>query len=206
MGSPDDEAGRVAGEGLHRVEIAASYWLADTECTQTLWKAVMGTRPSTTAGDDLPVDSVSWQDCQDFCAKLAAMVPGLRARLPSEAEWEAACRAGSRGAFSGGLAPTALGWSSANAGGRAHAVATRHPNALGLYDMHGNVWEWCQDLDSGYPEVPGQASHTASERMFRGGSWSSEERFCRAAFRGGNASGEGFPGIGLRIAVDADPR
>ena len=202
MGSPLDEEGRAANEGLHRVVISHPYWFADTECTQILWTTVMAANPSSSRGSDLPVDQVSWQAGQEFCHRLSQRVAGLHARLPSEAEWESACRAGSRGPFSGGADPASVAWYAVNADGRPHLVATRQANALGLFDCQGNVWEWCQEPDAGYPG-PDQVS---GMHVFRGGCWSGELRLCRAAERGLSDSGEGFTGSGVRVAVDAEDR
>jgi formylglycine-generating enzyme required for sulfatase activity len=198
VGSPDDEEGREAGEGLHRVTLAHAFWLADTECTQLLWSTVMGSNPSSTPGSELPVDQVSWQACQEFCQRLGERAHGAHARLPSEAEWEAACRAGSRGPFSGGAEPAAVAWYAANSGAAMHLVATRQANSLGLYDCQGNVWEWCQECDPGYPDRP----PVAGEAVLRGGAWSSALRACRAANRNLRPDGEGFLGSGLRVVLD----
>jgi hypothetical protein len=202
MGSPADEEGRASGEGLHRTTISTAYWLADTECTQILWATVMSANPSSTHGSDLPVDQVSWQASQEFCARLSMRIAGMHARLPSEAEWESACRAGSRGPFSGGADPASIAWFAGNADARPHVVATRQANALGLFDCQGNVWEWCQAPDPGYP----QPDPLTDQHVFRGGAWTSAIKMCRAAERGASEGGEGFVGSGLRVAVDADGR
>lgn len=206
MGSPADEPGRQAGEALHRNVIAQPYWLAETECTQRLWRTVMGDNPSSLAGDDLPVDNVAWQRAQEFLVRLNARAPQLSARLPNEAEWEAACRAGSRGPYSGGLDLKAMAWFDATADGHPLAVAAKHANALGLFDIHGNVWEWCQDAARDYPPEFDGLPSPSHAFVFRGGSFAEDAATCRAAMRGGNQTGDGFIGVGFRIAASADAR
>ena len=206
MGSPPDEPGRQPGEGQHRGQVAKPYWLAETEVTQPLWRTVMGANPSSLRGDDLPVDNVGWQRAQDFLTALNAKLPGLRARLPSEAEWEAACRAGTRGPYSGGMDLKAMAWFDETSESRLRAVAAKRPNALGLFDLHGNVWEWCSDSARDHPPEAGGTWHAPHAYIFRGGSYAEDAANCRAAMRGGNDTGEGFAGVGLRLAITADER
>ena len=165
-----------------------------------------GDNPSSTIGDQLPVDKVSFQRVQDFLRRAADKRPGVTLRLPSEVEWEAACRAGSRGPYSGGIDLRSLAWHRANSGDVLAPVATRRPNAYGLFDVHGNVWEWCQAADRTYPPdadgllIPSQAF------IYRGGGFADTAEDCRAARRGGNQTGDGFPGVGFRFAISADVR
>jgi tRNA A-37 threonylcarbamoyl transferase component Bud32 len=201
MGSPLGEKLRGDDEVPHPVTLTRGYWLAASECTRGLWRAVMGGAPG---NDDLAMDQVRWDDCQRFCAALGGKVPGLRARLPSEAEWEYACRAGSRGPFAGD-ALDALGWHAGNAGGSGHPVARKQPNAWGLYDMHGNVLEWCGDWLDAYPAGP--ASDPAGpaggeERVVRGGSWSLPAAACRSAFRFSCPPASAERGLGFRVLVE----
>jgi formylglycine-generating enzyme required for sulfatase activity len=202
MGSPLSEKQRGDDEAPHPVTLSRGYWLAASECTRGLWRAVMGGAPG---NDDLAMDQVRWDDCQRFCAALGGTVPGLRARLPSEAEWEYACRAGTQGPFAG-ESLDALGWHAGNAGGSAHPVARKRPNAWGLYDLHGNVLEWCGDWLDAYPTGP--ASDPAgpaggAERVVRGGSWSLPAMACRSAFRFSCPPASAERGLGFRVLVES---
>jgi formylglycine-generating enzyme required for sulfatase activity len=133
---------------VHKHEISKGFWISKYEITQKQYKAIMGRNPSQFKGDDLPVDSISWNDAKDFIKKLNSKGGG-HFRLPTEAEWEYACRAGSETAFHFGDDEYLLGnyaWTTTNSGGRTHPVGQKLPNAWGLYDMIGNLWEWCEDL------------------------------------------------------------
>ena len=206
IGSPVNERGRSNDETVHRVIIEQAYWLADSECTQALWRTVMGENPSSTEGDQLPVDRVSFQRVQDFLRRAADKRPGVTLRLPSEVEWEAACRAGSRGPYSGGLDLRELAWYRVTAGGAIAAVASRTPNAYGLFDMHGNVWEWCQSADRTYPPNEDGLPTPSQAFIYRGGGFADSAEDCRAARRGGNQTGDGFSGVGFRVVISADVR
>ena len=173
---------------VHRVTLTNNYYIGKYEVTQALWQAVMGSNPSYFKGDDLPVEQVSWNDCQDFISKLNAMT-GKRFRLPSEAEWEYAARGGnkSRGyQYSGSNVLRDVAWYSGNSSSRTHAVGTKQPNELGIYDMAGNVWEWCQDWYGSYSSSP-QTNPTGAVYelypVYRGGSWNSSARDCRTSYR-----------------------
>ena len=192
MGSPAGEKGRYADEGpQHRVRITKGFYMGATEVTQAQWQRVMGNNPSKFKGESLPVETVSWADATEFCRKLSAK-EGKTYRLPTEAEWEYACRAGSTGPYAGNGRLDDMGWYSENSGNKTHAVATKQANAWGLYDMHGNVWEWCEDWDGeDYykerpnpdidPKGPGQGDN--GRRVLRGGSWYGSATFCRVGYR-----------------------
>jgi formylglycine-generating enzyme required for sulfatase activity len=193
---------------VHQVTISEPFWLGDSEVTQGLWQAVMGNNPSKFTGDaNRPVEQVSWDACQSFIQKFNGQVQGLRAGLPTEAQWEYACRAGTAGDYAGDL--NAMAWYDANAGGTSHPVKGKLANAFGLYDMHGNVWEWCADwyADSyaaGSQHDPSGPS-SGSLRVIRGGSWNLNAGYCRSAHRGGITPGGRATGIGFRVAAQATP-
>ena len=191
MGSPASEAGRYANEGpRHRVRITQGFWLADTACTQALWRAVMHGNPSRFADDDSkPVEKVSWDDVQAFLRGVDKLLRVVRARLPSEAEWEYACRAGSKTVYSCGDGITHEQANFAAKRGGTVAVKSFPPNRWGLYEMHGNVWEWCADRQRTYgaaaqddPRGP-EPDAWDSLRVVRGGSWLHGARWLRSAWR-----------------------
>lgn len=167
----------------HKVTLS-TYSIGQTEVTQELWNAVMGSNPSNWKGSSLPVEQVSWRDCQVFIRKLNELT-GQEFRLPTEAEWEFAARGGrfSRGfAYSGALIPSKIAWSEENSGGQTHSVASKLPNELGVYDMSGNVCEWCQDWYDAYDaseQIDPQGPASGVCRVFRGGSWASPSYRCR---------------------------
>jgi formylglycine-generating enzyme required for sulfatase activity len=214
MGSSDSEAGRWEDEGpQHAVTISEGYWLAETPCTQALWVAVMGNNPSRFKSPDRPTESVSWDDCKVFLARLNDRVPGLEARLPTEAEWERACRAGTTGATWGGaldlredgsvpvLDPIA--WYRLNGGMQTHPVAKKQPNPLGLHDMLGNVYEWCEDWMGPYDAervIDPRGPRSGSSRVIRGGAWSSSAQRVRAALRFARDPAHRFDNLGFRLA------
>jgi formylglycine-generating enzyme required for sulfatase activity len=200
MGSPETEKGRQENETQHEVTISKDYYLGVYEVTQAQYEKVMGKNPSHFQGAkvgnenaDLPVENVSWNDAVEFCKKLSDLPEEKKAgreyRLPTEAEWEYGCRAGSKTAYAfddeEGLLPE-YGWFNRKSSGRTHTVGLLEPNAWGLYDMHGNVWEWCSDRYGDYtkgavsdPSGPKEGSH----RVLRGGSWDYVAAVCRSAFR-----------------------
>jgi formylglycine-generating enzyme required for sulfatase activity len=179
MGSPDNEEGRWDNEGpQHEVAIESGFWMFETPCTQALWEAVMGKNPSRFPGPERPVEQVSWEDVEDFLTRIAAMIPGLRLGLPTEEQWEYACRAGSAAARYGDL--DQIAWYFENSGGETHPVALKQPNGWGLYDMLGNVWEWCADA---YWEYGTGKSGASVLCVLRGGSWFNDARYLRAAYR-----------------------
>jgi formylglycine-generating enzyme required for sulfatase activity len=178
MGSPDSEQGRGGNEGpQHEVVISKPFYMGVTEVTQAQYEAVMGTNPSNFKGATNPVETVSWDDATEFCKKLSEKTRQA-VRLPTEAEWEYACRAGTATAFSFGDSDSALGdyaWYTSNSGSTTHPVGQKKPNSWDLYDMHGNVEEWCADWWGPYPKGPvtdpsGPATASGA-RVLRGGSW-----------------------------------
>ncbi len=220
MGSPHDENGRFGDEGpQHWVTLSRGFWLGEAPCTQEEWEAVMGgnpsyfkdkAEPSRTARR--PVESVSWEDCQGFCARLNERYPGMGARLPTEAEWEYACRAGTASAYNDGSACTEpygkhpavmeLGWFIENSRRETHDVKGLAPNAWDLYDLLGNVWEWCRDWYGPYSEEEqrdplGPAQGQA--RVIRGGGWESTAGLCRSAQRSRYAPSGRYYDQGFRL-------
>jgi formylglycine-generating enzyme required for sulfatase activity len=182
--------------------------------TQIQWQSVMGHNPSRFQGDDRPVESITWHDCQKFCETLAG-ITHKPIRLPTEAEWEYACRAGTTTDYYNGDGVEALrkvGWYIDNSGGKTHPVGKLAPNAWGLYDMHGNICEWCQDAYAAYQtrDVEDPCCHSGEfcagypdRRVQRGGCWDSDPEMCRSAYRIRIPAGTGDPGHlrcqGLRV-------
>ena len=189
----------------HQVTLS-SYSIGETEVTQALWQAVMGNNPSYFKGDDLPVERVSWDDCQTFINKLNNLT-GQRFRLPTEAEWEFAARGGNRShhtQYSGSSRLDDVAWYGGNSGRKTHPVKTKRANELGIYDMAGNVWEWCQDWYGSYssssqsnPTGPGSGSC----RVSHGGSWFHAAGFCRTSLRSGGTPDNRGSHLGLRLAL-----
>ena len=196
----------------HRVTLTKDYYIGKYEVTQALWKAVMGNNPSMFKGDNLPVEQVSWKDCQKFLSKLNR-ITGKTFRLPTEAEWEYAARGGnkSRGyQYSGSNNLSDVAWYSGNSDSgnseyeyETHAVGTKQPNELGIYDMSGNVREWCQDWYGKYnssSQVNPTGANSDSYRVGRGGSWSCTAGNCRSSYRDDYAPGYGY-NLGLRLVL-----
>jgi formylglycine-generating enzyme required for sulfatase activity len=189
----------------HKVTITKAFLLGATEVTQAQWSAVMGSNPSFLKGDDLPVENVNWGDCQEFLKKLSEK-EGKAYRLPTEAQWEYASRAGSATKYGFGddaATLTEYAWYGANSDLSTHPVAMKKPNAWGLYDMHGNVWEWCQDFYVAY-DADAQADpagpEKGSQRVFRGGAWYDEAYRCRCAYRNSRNPNSRYY-FGLRVAT-----
>jgi formylglycine-generating enzyme required for sulfatase activity len=183
MGSPVAEAGRDMDEGPQSRVTVAKLYMSRYEVTQAQYKAVMNTNPSAFKGDDLPVDSVTWDNAEEFCRKLS-QITQREYRLPTEAEWEFASRAGTNGPFAGDV--NAMTWDSVNSGNRTHPVGQKQPNAFGLYDMNGNVWEWCQSKYKPYPYEADDGRENVQDndiRVMRGGSWEAGLTSCRSAYR-----------------------
>lgn len=227
MGS--NEAVYAANERVHEVSLS-SFFIGETEVSQALWKAVMGNNPSRFAGDERPVDSVNWFEALRFCNALsekegltpAYAISGTTVswdtgaggyRLPTEAEWEYAARGGILGAlsdealerafYSGGENPEALGWYNANSNKSSQPVKGKVPNELGLYDMSGNLWEWCWDYLGEYPPEPVSNPTGASEgarRILRGGAWFTPVNLLRVTNRYWNAPAFKANSVGFRLA------
>jgi len=238
MGSPAGEPGRRDDEIRHRVTLTKDFCLQTTEVTNAQWKAVMGNNPSDfkNCGDDCPVQNVSWNDCQKFIRQLNEKEMTEGYRLPTEAEWEYACRAGTETAlYNGPLeilgrrnAPvlTSVAWYGGNScvdysGGYIcsgwndrekscsrcgpHPVGLKEPNSWGLYDMYGNVYEWCQDWYGKYPDAEATDPKGPVDgriRVLRGGSWGSGASSCRSATRSGGTTDARFNGGGFRVVLD----
>lgn len=212
MGSPENEVGRYEDEFQHKVQIANGFWLGDTPVTQALWEAVVGENPSFFNGPDNPVEKVSWHECQNFIARLNERINGLEARLPTEEEWEYACRAGTKTATwidqpgHEHRQIETVGWFVANSGKTTHAVALKLANPWGLYDIFGNVWEWCADWYSQYDVTAMQdpiGQTKGSRRVLRGGSWDSMAELIRSANRYAYRPSRRFANFGLRLARSA---
>jgi formylglycine-generating enzyme required for sulfatase activity len=226
MGSPNTEENRNDDETLHRVRISRPFYIGKYEVTQAQWKAVMGSNPSNFQGDQNPVEQVSWDDCQEFIKELNARLPsplgrgvggegGPRQRfsLPTEAQWEYACRAGTDTPFHAGRTLSTKDenyYGNYPYGGGAKeeyrqktiAVGSLAANAWGLYDMHGNVGEWCQDTygDYGAGEAVDPEANAGARRVNRGGSWLIPAKFCRSAGRGWVVTGSHCLFLGCRLA------
>ena len=219
MGSPANELGCYDVEKQHQVTLTKRFYLGKYPVTQKEYQAVMGNNPSYFKGDNLPVEKVSWDDAKRFCSKLNdlkrnELPAGYRFDLPTEAQWEYACRAGMTTALNNGLNLTSkdgrcphldeVAWYGENSDRKTHPVGQKKPNAWGLYDMHGNVYEWCNDLYADYPsravtDPTGPAS--GSNRVLRGGSWDNNAQYCRSAFRYGNDPSNRNSNVGFRVAL-----
>ncbi|HMW23476.1 MAG TPA: formylglycine-generating enzyme family protein [Burkholderiaceae bacterium] len=230
LGSPKFEPGRTddddwAAETRRHVTLTRGFWLADTACTQALWEAVLGENPSRITDDPTnPVVQVSWNDVKrEFLPTLNRLVPGLEAELPSEARWEYACRAGTKTPFWFGkqITPEQVncnGYFTYAKGakdeywgrGKPVPVKSLQANGWGLYEMHGNVQEWCEDVMGKYPKEAmvdprgPQDGATGGARVLRGGSYGNSSVFCRSAHRFANHPGDRSRFIGFRLARGAD--
>ena len=200
--SPQDIDCRDNEKPPHRVRIEKPFRIQKHEVTQDQWRDVMGTNPSEVVGDDLPVTNISYDDIQLFLTKLNNRGDGFRYRLPTEAEWEYAARAGSTAPYSGPL--DAIAWYNRNSERKPHSVGTREPNAWGLYDMSGNVWEWVADwFDATYYSRSPQSNPTGpaegKQRVARGGAFSDNAAFARVSNRFGVPPGFGNYDMGFRL-------
>jgi formylglycine-generating enzyme required for sulfatase activity len=220
MGSPESEQGRQKNENQHEVTISKDYYLGVYEVTQAHYEKVIGKNPSYFQGAvvgnenaDLPVEMVTWDDAVEFCKKLSDLSEekktGREYRLPTEAEWEYACRAGSKTAYSfddeEGLLPE-YGWFNRNSSRRTHTVGLLEPNGWGLHDMHGNVCEWCSDRHGEYPKgaiSDPTGPKEGSDRVYRGGCWGNDAAYCRSANRGRCSPDDRFITLGFRLALSS---
>lgn len=204
MGSSNGETNE---NPVHRVTITHGFFMGKYEVTQAQWQAVMGANPSSFKGDDnLPVEQVSWDDAQEFINKLNEMNDGYKYRLPTEAEWEYACRAGTSGDYYA-QDPDDIAWYLDNSGKKTHRVGTKQANAFGLYDMSGNVWEWCRDwyVDT-YNGAPTDGSARLSggeqkSRVLRGGSWLYAAALLRSALRNWGTPDFRYDNVGFRVVA-----
>lgn len=225
MGSPEDEPERDDDETLHHVTLKEGFWLGETTVTQALWQAVMGNNPSefkASSGEQLPVESVSWNDCQGFMGRLKNMNFLFDFTFPTEAQWEYACRAGKKTPFNTGEQLTS---EQANYDGdceyngrvkltplqkqaqknrqKTVEVNAFKANAWGLKQMHGNVWEWCADSRRQYlaePEGDPVGAINSEQRAVRGGSWIDDAGFCRSAYRNDYGRDDRYDNFGLRLS------
>jgi formylglycine-generating enzyme required for sulfatase activity len=193
--SPGDSEAFDDERPAHEVTITKAFYMGVYEVTQGEWQRLMGNNPSHFQGDRLPVEQVSWGDTQKFLIKSKGL------RLPTEGEWEYACRGGTTSSRYGEL--DAIGWYDGNSGSMSHPVGGKQANWFGLHDMLGNVWEWCSDWYGSYtsseqrdPSGPSSAQY----RVFRGGSWGSRGRYCRASFRNNGAPAARSNVLGFRVA------
>jgi len=214
------ENGRYSGELQHKVTLTKGYWLGATEVTQGQWQSVMGSNPSSFKGSNLPVELVSWEDAMEFCRKLTErerasgrLPEGLAYTLPTESQWEYACRAGTTTRYSFGDSEMQLKeyanyeYTPRYGDKRTAPVGSFKPNAWGLYDMHGNVCEWCSDRYGDYPSgsvTDPTGANSGSLRVNRGGSWFSGARNCRSADRNWSAPGNRFDYLGFRLALSVN--
>ncbi len=210
MGAHEFEGGLDWEKPRHKVTVSKPFYIGKYEVTQEQWHAVMGSNPSKFATRDRPVENVSWDDAQEFIRRLNAKEGGSKYRLPTEAEWEYAARAGSDTAYCYGDDPDAeslhqYAWYNKNSGGKTQIVGKLKPNAWGLYDMHGNVWEWVQDwYDSEYytktPEKDPLNNAGGSDRVLRGGGWRNVAGHCRSASRNSRSPDYRYEYRGFRLA------
>jgi formylglycine-generating enzyme required for sulfatase activity len=214
MGSPENEQDRELGEGpQHKVTISKPFYLGTFEVTHAQWKAVMGSIRNYAGFDgsnlDSPMQTTSWNECKDFVEKLNALGVG-KFRLPTEAEWEYAARAGTTTRFYWGedsdyIEIDDYAWYDENAEGEAHDRGEKEPNAWGLYDMSGNVWEWCEDWYGPYSmedQIDPKGPETGTAKVFRGGEWFNPPQNCRSAYRGSFGTSDRLYFGGLRVLME----
>jgi formylglycine-generating enzyme required for sulfatase activity len=193
----------------HKVKISEGFWIGQTEVTQAQYRAVMDTNPSNFKGDNNPVEQVNWSDAMEFCKKLSQKEIGRTYTLPTEAQWEYACRAGTSTVFSFGNSESSLGdyaWYKSNSNDKTHPVGQKRPNDFGLYDMHGNVWEWCRDwYDSGYYNkniiTDPENKQGDSNRVLRGGCWDHTPVYFRSAERARFDTDSRYNNSGFRVVL-----
>ena len=212
MGSPPSELGRLDNERCRRVVLTKPFLIGSTEVTQSQYEAVTGSNPARFKGANNPVEKVSWEDADEFCRKLSAIPAEQSAgrvyRLPREDEWEFACRAGTETTYSFGN-DTSLAdkyvWYKANSGGQTHPVAQKLPNSWGLYDMHGNIFEWCEIEPAGdhrFLDVDSKGLYESWGQVYRGGAWINREDRVRSASRSVYKPTFRYHYMGFRVALD----
>ena len=205
MGCTSEQSDCDNDETTHRVTLTEDFYMGIYEVTQELWQAVMGTNPSNFKGSDRPVESVSWDDAQAFCRELSS-VTGKTFVLPTEAQWEYAARGGhlapqQQPKYAGSFSVDAVAWYSGNSGSTTHPVGQKRANALGLYDMSGNVYEWCRDWYGSYgtsPQTEPTGPGSGSYRVLRGGSWLGDAGV-RVSYRGSGTPSHRGNGLGIRV-------
>jgi formylglycine-generating enzyme required for sulfatase activity len=219
MGSPESEANRRGNEFRHQVTVS-SFYMGKYEVTQIEYAALMGKYPSASEGDNLPVEQVTWYDAVNYCnarSQKEGLTPAYTVsgnnvtwnrnangyRLPTEAEWEYACRAGTTTPYSSGSSVDSVGWYTNNSGRKTHPVGTKEANAWGLYDMHGNVWEWCWDWYGDYireVQTDPLGASLGSDRVLRGGGWrTTDGQYVRSAYRGRCSPSDSDSDQGFRL-------
>lgn len=217
MGSPEGEIERHGDENpIRMVHITKGFYLGKFEVTQAQWATIMGENPSVfRVFEDAaqhPVDMIAWDDCQSYLEKLNTLGLG-KFRLPTEAEWEYACRAGTETRYYWGTDSTdwqvhEYAWAFSRAEGRSHPVGMKKPNAWGLYDMSGNVWEWCQDWRTNVYDpadtLDPKGAETGTKKIYRGGSWFNEPSALRSANRNGHEPDVKGPNAGLRLVLEVE--
>ena len=219
MGSSEEELGRLEDEKLHLVTFTKPFYIGKYEVTQSQYSALMDKNPSVFIGANNPVEMVSYNDAKAFCDKmnlkyLNILPKGYKFDLPTEAQWEYACRAGTNTALNNGKNLTKeegacpnldeVAWYCENSGKTTHEAGQKKPNAWGIYDMHGNVWEWCRDWYGEYPKedvTDPTGAYSGSNRVNRGGSWNNNARNCRSANRNNNNPDNRNNNIGFRIVL-----
>jgi formylglycine-generating enzyme required for sulfatase activity len=208
MGTDEDNDPDSDASPRRRVTLTQPFYLGQYEVTQEQWEKVMGSNPSHCQGAKRPVDTVSWNACQEFLAKLQKRT-GRKLALPTEAQWEYACRAGTSTPWSFGDSDATMGdyaWSDSNSGHTTHAVGEKKPNAWGLYDMHGNVAEWCADWYVKHAYSRGDATDpsgpaSGDSRIARGGAWGDDSGYLKCTYRNCSGPDNATDGIGLRCVM-----
>lgn len=207
MGATSEQTGADSNESPTHLVTLSDYYIGETEVTQELWQAVMGSNPSNFTGNlQRPVEKVSWNDCQTFITKLNALT-GETFSLPTEAEWEYAARGGNKAQgylYSGSNTIGDVAWYTSNSSSTTHPVKTKQPNELGIYDMSGNVWEWCSDWYGSYSssaQTDPVGPSSGSYRVLRGGSWFNNAAYCRVAYRYDYAPAYVYYNGGLRLSL-----
>ncbi len=213
MGATDEQVGADSDEKpVHWARFDHDFYIGETEVSQALWEYVMGSNPSLTqdASDDLPVDNICWDDAVQFCQQLSAIL-GVTVRLPTEAEWEYAARGGHKATttqYPGSNIPDEVAWYAGNSGLRSHNVHSKKPNELGIYNMAGNVWEFCLDFKNDYPKKPEanywcQTPDKNKSRVRRGGGWDTKDKTeLRTSYRRRVPQGDRQHAYGMRIVID----